>query len=105
MALIADMPEANANARPAALDRREVGFERRARRVLRARVLEALVLAERVLHVGRRLEDRRDDRAGGRIGLLAGVDANGGESRVSASFMGSDVYDSLLSCLFQFADA
>ena len=46
MALIADMPDANANARAAAFDRREIGFERRARRILRARVLEALVLAE-----------------------------------------------------------
>ena len=49
--------------RPAPLDRRDVGFERRARRVLRPRVLVALVPAELVLHVGRGLEDRRDDRA------------------------------------------
>ena len=62
--------------RPAAFDRREVGFERRPRRVLRARVLEALVLAERVLDVGRRLEDRRDDRAGRRIRFLTGVKAD-----------------------------
>ena len=63
---IAAMPDANANAARAAFDRRDVALERRARRVLRARVLEALVPAERLLHVGRGLIDRRDDRAGGR---------------------------------------
>ena len=52
---------------PAALDRREVGFERGARRVLRARVLVALVPAELLLHVGGRLVDRRDDRARRRV--------------------------------------
>ena len=51
-----------------------------ARRVLRARVLVALVLAELLLHVGGRLEDRRDDRARRGIGLLSGVDADGGEA-------------------------
>ena len=76
------MPDANANAALPAFDRREVGLERQARRVLRARVLEALVLAERVLHVGRGLIDRRDDRAGRGVGLLAGVQADRGESRV-----------------------
>ena len=46
------------------------------------RVLEALVLAELFLHVGRGLVDRRDDGAGRRIGFLAGVQADGAESRV-----------------------
>ena len=72
---MAAMPEANAKARLASLDRREVALERRARRILRARVLESLVLAERVLHVGGRLEDRRDDGAGRWVGLLPGVNA------------------------------
>ena len=36
----------------AVLDRRDIGLERRARRVLRARVLVALVNAKRLLHVG-----------------------------------------------------
>ena len=57
-------------------------FEREARRILRARVLVALVLAELVLHVGRRLVDRRDDGAGRGIGFLAGVQADGAEARV-----------------------
>ena len=57
-----------------------------ARRVLRARVLVALVAAELFLDVGRRLEDGRDDRAGRRVGLLAGVDADGREARVGGEF-------------------
>ncbi len=64
----------------------DVGLERRARRVLRARVFVALVLAERILDVGRRLVDRRDDGAGGRVGLLPGVDAERGEVRGSVEF-------------------
>ncbi len=83
MAPMAAMPEAKANAGLAALRSRRccrssasrVGFCVR-------RVLEALVLAERLLHVGRRLVDRRDDGAGRRIGLLAGVEADGAEPRV-----------------------
>ena len=69
--------------RLAAFDGRDVALEREPRRVLRAGVLEALVLAERVLHVGRRLIDRRDDGAGRRVGLLAGVEADRAETRVS----------------------
>ena len=69
--------------RLAALDRRDVALEREARRILRARVLVALVHAELVLHVGRCLIDRRDDGAGRRIRLLSGVQADGAESRVS----------------------
>ena len=95
IASIAAMPEANANAGLAALDRREVRFERGARRVLRARVLEALVPAELVLHVGRGLIDRRDDRAGRRVGLLAGVNADGREARVVWKFHDGAVVESL----------
>ena len=69
IAPIAAIPEANAHAACAALDGRDVGFERRARRVLRPRVLVTFVAAELVLHVGRGLEDRRDDRARCRVGL------------------------------------
>ncbi len=43
MAPMAAMPEANANAACATFDRRQVALERRARRILRARVLVALV--------------------------------------------------------------
>src|SRR6478672_10180979 len=68
------------------LDRGDVAFDREPRRVLRARVLEALVMADRFLHVGRRLIDRRDDRAGRRIRLLPGVDADGGEARTLGKF-------------------
>ena len=52
----------------AAFDRRDVRLERRACGILRARVLIALVTAKLFLHVRRRLEDRRDDRARTRIG-------------------------------------
>ena len=64
----------------AALDGREIGFERHPRRILRASVFETLVLAEPLLDVGGGLINRRDDGAGGRIGFLTGVNANGAES-------------------------
>ena len=67
----------------AALDRRDVLLEREARRILRARVLVALVHAQLVLDVGGCLIDGRDDRAGRRIRLLAGVEADGAEPRVA----------------------
>ena len=69
-------------ARLAAFDGREVALERHPRRVLRAAVLEALVLAELFLDVGRRLVDRRDDGARGGIGFLPGVEAARAEPRV-----------------------
>ena len=56
------------------LERGERGLERLPRRVRDARVVVALVLADRVLDVRRRLVDRRDDRAGRGIRLLADVD-------------------------------
>src|SRR5439155_1615520 len=46
-------------------------------RVRSARILEALVRADRVLRKGGRQRDRRDDRAGRRVGFLAGVDRAG----------------------------
>ena len=76
MALIAAMPEAKANAAAPPSIAARFRLERRARRVLRARVLVALVPAELFLDVGGRLIDRRDDRAGRRVGLLAGVQAD-----------------------------
>ena len=69
--------------RLAAFDPRDVALEREARRILRARVLEAFVDAELVLHVGGGLVNRRDDGAGGWIRLLAGVQADGAEPRVA----------------------
>jgi hypothetical protein len=60
----------------AVLDCGDVTLERRARRVLRPRVLVALVAAELFLNVGRRLVDRHDDRPRRRVGILAGVDAD-----------------------------
>ena len=81
IAPIAAMPEANAKRRRPPSIAARLRFERRPRRVLRPRVLVALVLAERLLDVGRGLVDRRDDRAGRRIGLLAGVNADRAETR------------------------
>src|SRR5207302_5646895 len=43
-------------------------------RVCDARVVVALVLADGLLDIGRRLVDRRDDRAGRGVGLLPDVD-------------------------------
>ena len=75
------MPEAKAKRGLAVLDGGDIGLERGPRRVLRARVLVALVLAQRLLDVGGRLIDRGDDGAGRRVGFLAGVDADRAESR------------------------
>src|SRR6266566_2119231 len=66
----------------AALDRGEVPLDREPRRILRPAVFVALVLAELVLDVGRRLVDRRDDGAGRGIGFLSGVQADRTEARV-----------------------
>ena len=46
---------------------------------------------ELLLHVRRGLEDRRDDGAGARIGLLAGVDADRGEVRASGELHSGNV--------------
>ena len=72
--------------RLAGLHRGDVAFERGARRVLRPGVFVALVPAERVLDVGGRLINRRDDRSGRRVGLLAGVETDGAEPRVGSQF-------------------
>ena len=56
-----------------ALEIREHRFETRARRVRRARVVEAAVLARSDLLVRGRLENGRDHRAGVRFGRLSGV--------------------------------
>ena len=67
-------------AREPALELAQRRLQRRAGRVGAPRVAELPdVLARRGLHVGRRLVDRRDDRAEGRVGLEARVDAAGGE--------------------------
>jgi hypothetical protein len=63
------------------LQRRERRLQRRPRRVRDARVVVALVDADRLLHVRRRLVDRRDDRAGRRVRLLTDVDRPGLERR------------------------
>ncbi len=70
-------PEENAIPCSAPSSEARQRLERVARRVRDARVVVALVLADRLLHVGRGLVDRRDDRAGRRVGLLAGVDGSG----------------------------
>src|SRR5207302_10712722 len=48
-------------------------------RIDRARIIVALVFARTFLDVGRRQVNRRHDRAGGRVGLLASVNGAGGE--------------------------
>ena len=55
------------------LQRRDTRLERGAGRVAAARVLESLVPADAVLGERRAERDRRDDRAGDRVGLLPGV--------------------------------
>ena len=61
-------------------ERREAGLERGARRVARARVLVPEVLTDGRLRERRRQRDRRDDRAAGGVGLLAGMDRAGLEA-------------------------
>ena len=72
----------------AALQVGDAALEGEARRVVRAAVVEALVHARARLHVGRGRVDRRHDRAGRRIGRLAGVDRAGGESVLAAGRLG-----------------
>ena len=73
-------------ARLAVFNRREIAFERGAGRILGARVLEPFVPAKLLLHVGGGLINRRDDRAGGRVRFLTGMQANGLEPRVRFQF-------------------
>src|SRR5690606_7773453 len=78
--------ERHAVARP--LQRRDARFERGARRVARARVLVALVLADGTLRERRRQRDGRDDRAGGGIRWLPDVDGPGLEPEVAVAVGG-----------------
>ena len=62
-------------------DGRDVSLQRHARRVLGAAILEPGVrLAEAILHIGGGLVNRRDDRAGGRVRFLTGMNANSAEA-------------------------
>ena len=72
---------------PRALERRDARLQRGAGGVAAARVLVAAVLADRVLRERRRQADRRDDRTGVRIGLLARVDRAGLEAVAQPSLM------------------
>ena len=72
--VVAPRPDENAMPVLGVLERGEALLERRPRRVRDARVVVALVDADRLLHEGRGLVDRRDDRAGRRVGLLPVVD-------------------------------
>ena len=70
----------------AAFEIGDAALERHARRVLRARIFEALVDAWARLRIGRGRVDRRHHRAGRRIVVLAGMDAAGGEAEPIAGF-------------------
>ena len=76
-----------------ALERGEARLVRAARRVVAARVLEAAVLADLVLRERRREADRRDDRAGHRIGRLPGVDRAGLEPELPVGRLAHDASD------------
>ena len=70
------------------LDTLELGedpLEPRARGIVRSRVVEAVVIARRVLLVGRGLEDRGDQGSGFGLRRLAGVNGLGGELHGSCS--------------------
>ena len=73
----------------AALEARHVALECLAGRVLGPGVLVALVLPQAFLGVGRRLVDRRHDRAGHGVGYLAGSARRGWQSRVRGRRSGS----------------
>jgi len=68
-----------------ALERGQAGFERGARGIAAARVLEAAMLADGFLGEGHRLVDRDDGRAGRLVGLLAGVDGARLEAQIALS--------------------
>ena len=67
-------PRAERDAVLRVLEARERDLERRAGRIGDARVVVALVHADRLLHVRGGLVDGRDDGAGRRVGLLPGMD-------------------------------
>ena len=76
---IAASPEANAQSARAAFQIGDAFFVSQPGRIDRARVIVAFVLARTFLHICRRCVNRRHDRAGGRIGFLAGVNRAGGK--------------------------
>ena len=80
----------------AAFEIGDARFQRRARRIGRARVVITLVHTGTRLHVGRRGVDRCHDRAGGRVRLLAGVDGAGREALRSRGVRGRVVHGTLL---------
>ena len=73
-------------ARHAGFDGGDVALEGHPRRVVRAAVLVPLVLAQAFLDIGGGLVDGGDDGAGGRVRLLAGMNADGAEVRVVVQF-------------------
>ena len=83
-------PGGKGKGRAAAFEIGDAALERHARRVLGARVVVALVHARALLDVGRGGIDRHHHRAGGRIGLLPGMHAAGGEVEVGWSSSGGD---------------
>src|SRR5690606_9050960 len=62
-------------------ERRHAALIGEAGGIVRARVLEALVLARAGLHIGRSGVDRRHDGTGARVRSLAGVDGQGPQAR------------------------
>ena len=62
------------------LERRQARFECGSRWIAAARVFVTFVLPRPGLRIGRRRVDRNNGCAGGRVGLLAGVDGAGGEA-------------------------
>ena len=72
--MTAAIPEPKAEARRAVLQVRQDRLQRLARRVRPARIAEARIVVDPLPDEGRAGVDRRDDRAGLRVGLLIGVD-------------------------------
>ncbi len=68
----------------AAFQRCQVLFQPRARRIAGARVVVAFGLAQLFLSVGGGGKDRRSDRSGGWVGLIADVDGASGKARRSS---------------------
>ena len=72
-------PGGEGEGRTAAFEIGDAALERHARRILGARIVETLVHARALLDVRRGGVDWHHHRAGGRIGLLPGMHAAGGE--------------------------
>ena len=73
-------PGRECEAPPAAFERGQAGLECRSRGIARAGVLITLVLSHGFLRERRGLEDGDDDRTGGGLGVLPGVDGERFES-------------------------